>query len=120
MKYRKKPVVIEAFKWTGDEFQTEDPIWIEKAVAKKDIWFSDFGTPQVTIKIGTLEGVMEAQRGDYIIQGVKGEIYPCKPDIFELTYEKAELETEKVVKATLDVVNHINKNKNFAKPLSNY
>ena len=86
-KWRKKPVVIEAFKWTGDHDQDEDPNWIYDEFQKDGAWFENAGTPQVVMKIQTLEGVMEAQRGDYVIQGVRGEIYPCKPDIFELTYE---------------------------------
>lgn len=77
MKYRKKPVVIEAFKWLTDKV----PRWWEK---RKDITM-DINTRSVFIP--TLEGIMEAKEGDFIIQGVKGEIYPCKPDIFEITYE---------------------------------
>lgn len=87
-KWRKKPVVIEAFKWTGDEHQTEDPEWCCLVMTKGDVFFENVGTEQVTLKIKTLEGEMTAQRGDWIIQGVNGEIYPCKPDIFEKTYEK--------------------------------
>jgi hypothetical protein len=83
-KYRKKPVVIEAFVWTGDEKQTEDPAWINvPGVAT----FENSGTPEVKLKIQTLEGVMTANRGDYIIRGIKGEVYPCKPDIFNASYE---------------------------------
>jgi len=88
MKYRKKPVVVEAFKWTGGIDQTEDPVWCIVKIKSRDIWFENTGTPDVVMKIQTLEGVMKAQQGDYIIKGVKGEIYPCKPDIFEATYEK--------------------------------
>lgn len=88
-KYRKKPVVIEAFKWTGDKEQTEDPEWIVDAIKRLDVGFENSGTPDVVLLIDTLEGTMRASRGDYIIRGVQGEIYPCKPDIFELTYEKA-------------------------------
>lgn len=87
MKYRKKPVVIEAFLWTGDQHQIEDPAWACEAIKAGGIWFSNPGTPEVCLEIVTLEGTMTARRGDYIIKGVKGEIYPCKPDIFELTYE---------------------------------
>ena len=89
MKYRKKPVVIEAFKWTGGPEQTEDSEWIVAAIKKGDAWFADVGATTV-MHIGTLEGVMTAMPGDFIIQGVKGEIYPCKPDIFEMTYEPVE------------------------------
>ena len=59
-KFRKIPVVIEAY-------QTDEEMEIE-----------------------TLEGVMKADKGDWIIKGVKGELYPCKPDVFEMTYEKVE------------------------------
>lgn len=66
-KYRKKPVVIEAFLWTGGPDQQEDPIWMKDAIQQGTVY-----------------------RGDYIIKGVKGELYPCKPDIFAATYEPAE------------------------------
>lgn len=82
--YRKKPVVIEAFLWTGDVDQAEDPVWIVEAIKTgKVIIVEDI------LQIETLEGVMQAQKGDWIIKGVQGEIYPCKPDIFEQTYEAA-------------------------------
>lgn len=87
-KYRKKPVVIEAFQWTGGPDQTEDPEWIVEAMKRGDVYV-DGGTPHqhVRLMIKTLEGVMSAIPGDWIIKGVKGEIYPCKPDIFKATYE---------------------------------
>lgn len=84
-KYRKKPVVIDAFKWTGGPDQIEDPEWIVSRMKMGQVSFAD---GRMFIK--TLEGIMEAQPGDYIIRGIKGEIYPCKPDIFEATYEAAE------------------------------
>lgn len=84
-KYRKKPVVIDAFKWTGDREQEEDPIWIVDAIEKGDVYF-DNGN----MIIKTLEGDHRADIGDYIIRGVEGELYPCKPHIFERTYEKVE------------------------------
>ncbi len=87
MKYRKKPVEIEAFKWTGGIDQVEDPEWIEEAVKDGVVSFREEGSPKVHMLIDTLEGVMTAQVGDYIIKGVHGELYPCKPDIFEETYE---------------------------------
>ena len=84
MRYRKKPVVIEAFQWTGGLDQTEEPLWIVEAIQTgKVIIVRD------VLQIETLEGVMEAKSGDWIIRGVQGEIYPCKPDIFEKTYEEA-------------------------------
>lgn len=88
MKYRKKPVVINAFKWTGDMFQNEDPEWITEAIQEGKVYFSNIGEENVVMKIETLEGTHTANCGDYIIQGVKGELYPCKPDIFEMTYEE--------------------------------
>jgi hypothetical protein len=91
MKYRNKPVVIEAFKWTGDMDQEEDPEWIIKAIREGVVKFipnySTARNGERNLVIHTLEGNMIASRGDYIIQGVNGEIYPCKPDIFEKTYE---------------------------------
>lgn len=81
MKYRKKPVVIEAVQWTGKNLN-DLLLW-----AKRDIGV-DLSTDQLKIK--TLEGVMTADLGDWIIRGVKGEYYPCKPDIFEATYEDAD------------------------------
>jgi hypothetical protein len=91
-KYCKKSVIFEAFKWTADSHQTEEPIWIVEALSKK--WgeecsarILDEGTSSVHMEIFTLEGIHTARRGDYIIRGIKGEIYPCKPDIFEQMYE---------------------------------
>lgn len=83
-KFRKLPVVIEAFKWTGDENQTEDPEWILNAIKASKVRI-DYNP--LSMKIVTLEGIMEAKPNDYIIQGIQGEIYPCKPEIFEATYE---------------------------------
>ena len=76
IKYRKKPVEIEAICLTK---QTQNEIleWIGK-----DAWVVMNG-----IKINTLEGVHLASWGDFIIKGIKGEFYPCKPDIFEANYE---------------------------------
>ena len=77
-RYRKKPVVIEAVQFTVD---TLDDLlgWM----AESGYWLE--GT---RLKIPTLEGVMEATLGDWIIKGIQGEFYPCKPDIFEATYEE--------------------------------
>ena len=93
MKFRKKPVVIEAFCWTGDEHQIEDPEWIIDALksAKVTIHTDDpYVKNGLSMHISTLEGDMMAIPGDWIIKGVKGELYPCKPDIFDATYEKVE------------------------------
>ena len=86
-KYRKKPVVIEAFKWTADSEQQEDPLWIVHAINQGIVTFEDSGTENISMMIETLEGTHRANRGDFIIKGINGELYPCKPDIFEQTYE---------------------------------
>ena len=78
MKFRKKPVIIEAFQWTIDEV----PQWW------KDRTDITIGVQYGSAFIPTLEGTMEARAGDWIIKGIKGEIYPCRSDIFEETYEK--------------------------------
>lgn len=82
-KYRKKPIVIEAFQWEKLEGLNK-PGWFEEAFFQDKI-ISD-GRGGFIIK--TLEGEMKAEKDDYIICGIKGEIYPCKPDIFEATYEE--------------------------------
>jgi hypothetical protein len=85
--FRKIPVVIEAFRWTGDVHQDEDPIGAVEAIKSGAITFTDVGTPEVALHISTLEGTMRADQGDWIIQGIAGEIYPCKPAVFSRTYE---------------------------------
>ena len=80
MKYRKKPVVVEAVRWNGNNHKEVIDF------SENKIWFDRLGN----IWIATLEGDMMAKKGDYIIKGVKGEFYPCKPDIFAETYEEVE------------------------------
>jgi hypothetical protein len=85
-KFRKKPVVIEAFQIGRDNL----PDWFMDRVS--DLTVILHGGPQGLLhqtwcEIKTLEGVMRADPGDWIIRGVKGELYPCKPDIFDATYE---------------------------------
>jgi len=87
MKFRKKPIVIDAFQWTAGPGQKEDPDWILEAMSRGEVQFDRPGTPHVRMAIHTLEGVMMADQNDYIIKGVEGELYPCKPSIFEKTYE---------------------------------
>ncbi|WP_078379150.1 hypothetical protein [Sutcliffiella halmapala] len=86
-KYRKKPVVIEAFQWIE---QKEDPQWIVDAIEKGNVYFINNEPNRRLLAIETLEGTMYASRGDFVIKGVQGEIYPCKPEIFEATYEKVD------------------------------
>lgn len=89
MKYKKKPIIIEAFRWTGDQNQTEDPEWIIEAIKQGIVQFKNSGTPDCFMTLVTPVGIMTASKGDYIIKGIKGEIYPCKLDLFEATYEEA-------------------------------
>jgi hypothetical protein len=83
MKYRKKPVVIEAFQWPPKPAAGGCPDWFYESAQGCE---SQDGAG---LTIHTLEGDMTAQPGDWIIRGVKGELYPCKPDIFAETYEPA-------------------------------
>lgn len=78
MKYRKKPVVIEAFQFPTPDFSFPDWFYKRPGTTWGNIGFS----------VETLEGVMHGQVGDWVIKGVAGEVYPCKPDIFEQTYEE--------------------------------
>ena len=91
MKFRKKPVVIEAMVWKGDnlsqiaEFMGEKNLTHHKdGVYSANLFYTDEGG----LIIKTLEGEHKASVEDYIIKGVKGEFYPCKPDIFEMTYDE--------------------------------
>lgn len=88
VKYRKKPVVIEAMKLTRNFAEV-----VGKWVGRENIssmGLGEFGKDECYMYIKTLEGSMLASEGDFIIKGVKGEFYPCKPDIFEMTYEAVE------------------------------
>ena len=91
MKYVKKPVTIEAVQLNDYDLINED--WFWDAVSRGDIiahgLLERFYCGPIWCEIKTLEGTMRADLGDYIIKGIKGEIYPCKPDIFEETYEVA-------------------------------
>lgn len=87
--YRKKPVVIEAFQWTGRHDQIEDPEWLVEAIKNGTVFFGVRDDGGCDMIIETLEGAMRATAGDFVIKGVKGELYPCKPDIFDATYEPA-------------------------------
>ena len=85
MKFRKKPIVIEAIQWTGDNFdelkdftETDNQQTVCRIVK---------GTFDRDLFVDTLEGSLMASLNDWIIKGIKGEFYPCKPDIFEATYD---------------------------------
>lgn len=83
--YRKKPVVIEAVQFLDNpEILCE----LSEFITTQDLRVNYEDPENPVLKIETLEGVMNASVGDYIIKGVNGEYYPCKPDIFEKTYEE--------------------------------
>jgi len=87
MKYRKKPVVVEAWQWTGGTAKDALDFCSDNGLPD---WRVDTLKGKTGLIIPTLEGDRVASCGDYIIKGVHGEYYPCKPDIFEKTYEDAE------------------------------
>jgi hypothetical protein len=97
-KYRKKPIEVEAVRWRGNNidevraFVAEDDRWMDGINVIYNVGGPGLGyTPAIgTLDIPTLEGMMTASAGDWIIRGVQGEIYPCKPNIFEATYEMME------------------------------
>lgn len=91
MKYRKKPVVIEAVQWTGNNLKEVIALTGLNPSAEKWTWEEyEAVVAKDGLKIFTLEGPLIASVGDWIIKGVKGECYPCKPDIFAATYDEAQ------------------------------
>jgi len=98
-RYRKKPVEIEAVQVRAVDFNghtfdgspfSEQPDWLREAMRTKSIVpVNPNNTDYAEWAIPTLEGTMVASAGDWIIRGVNGELYPCKPDVFEKTYELA-------------------------------
>ena len=93
LKFRKKPIVIEAFQMTKERRQDNSdwPDWAQAAwnsePSEGAIWIDPDDPKRENLVCGTLEGVHRIGWDDWIIQGVKGELYPCKPDIFDQTYE---------------------------------
>ena len=91
MKYRKKPVVIEAIQWSGNHNKQEIENFVDKKLKyeleSETAYVAGVAPPFFSLLIETLEGNMKAMPFDWIIKGIKGEFYPCKPDIFEATYE---------------------------------
>lgn len=93
-KFRKRPVLIEAFQMTRDRRSdnSEWPDWLHEAWNKEDdevasVFPTIPGTADGVLSVRTLEGEMSISWDDWIIRGVHGELYPCKPDIFDLTYD---------------------------------
>jgi len=93
--FRKKPVCIEAWQFQG-EWREEAPDWLRD---RQDIVFYGGAGRATHVNIETLEGVMSANLNDWIIRGVHGELYPCKPDIFAATYD-AELPGDEPLQST--------------------
>ena len=92
--YRKKPIVVEAFQMTMERRwdNSEWPAWLHEAWNGDPgeggaVWIDPHDPGRDSLVCGTLEGPHPITWGDFIIQGVQGELYPCKPDIFEATYE---------------------------------
>jgi hypothetical protein len=88
MKFRKKPVIIEAVQLTWDNWD-EMCVFAEVPNKAKGI---DIDLPKIAMVIFTPDGTVKAEENDWIIRSVKGKLYPCKPDIFEKTYEPVEEE----------------------------
>lgn len=88
-KYRKRPIVIDAVQWTGDN---RSEVLSFGRSGPCPLWGDDFKFQgsKANVLIRTLEGTMTGRLGDWIIRGVNGEFYPCKPDIFSMTYEEVE------------------------------
>lgn len=92
-KYRKKPVVIEAYQYEGDFVSSGNwtaPDWVNEAYNNGILVYKEVGNTPPELYVKTIEGDMKCNYKDYIIKGVKGELYPCKPDIFEETYEQVD------------------------------
>jgi len=79
--FRKKPVDIRAVQWRGDNWDEVTAFHSSERLSRN--------ADGTSLSIVTLEGIMQAHAGDWIIEGVQGELYPCKPDIFEATYERS-------------------------------
>lgn len=108
MKYKKKPVVVEAFQYDGDLKGADGkyyvPDWAAEAY-EKGIMYYDL----TELFINTLEGTHHVSVGDYIIHGIKDELYPCKPDIFVKTYDSTgdKPETDSMISRVLEKLHEI-------------
>jgi len=94
-KFRKKPVVIEAIKYDNLNYKEVCEfigITLAPDLESETAYLAGKGAPIFSLSIPTLEGKMKAMPNDWIIKGVNGEFYPCKPDIFEKTYEAVNAE----------------------------
>jgi hypothetical protein len=87
MKVRYKPLVLDAFQWTGDVYQKEDPVWAIEALKNGTLSFLNVETQLAMVRIKTSMGLLHAERGDWIIKGVDGELYTCQREWFPQIYE---------------------------------
>ena len=89
-KYKKKPIVVEAIQWNGNTNKQEIDEFVgnqlKAEIDSETAYVAGMGKPTYGLLIETLEGTMKANKGDWIIKGISGEFYPCKPDIFIKTY----------------------------------
>ena len=90
MKFRKKPVVISAMLYDGKNYN-DILNWMDETSTESTCVHAAYVTVEDKFAIPTLEGTVTADIGDWVIRGVKGEFYPCKPDIFAATYEPVEV-----------------------------
>jgi hypothetical protein len=122
MKFRKKPVVIEAFQFTIRNMQ-DIPEWLMDSLNQNTIKVVDDPLGPYLL-INTLEGTMKADQKDWIIKGVNGEIYPCKPEIFEKTYDKVNESDDtwkgRLKQETLDLAGNVNKLQDYMRTLGFY
>lgn len=85
MRFVKKPIVVEAFRWAGGEDMTDLPEWFRDGMAGGVVAFCTmFGVRNISFEVSG--GTVYAAPGDWVIRGVEGEIYPCQPSVFEATY----------------------------------
>ncbi|MDY2735948.1 hypothetical protein [Intestinibacter sp.] len=89
-KYVKKPVVIEAIKWEGQQELEALPVWIQEAIENQTVWFGLNSRNDTTpvMLVDNPDGIHKAQVGDYIVREANGELYPYKPCEFDDTYEE--------------------------------
>jgi hypothetical protein len=110
--YRKKPVVIQAIQWDGTEQHALEIASLEDFEGMLDYKTKDFGG----FHIDTLEGRMQVSPNDYVIKGLKGEFYPCKPDIFKLSYDLEDAPEnflQRVIKEKAELAEKTSKLKDF-------
>ncbi len=86
--YKNKPVILEAFKWTGEPDQTEDPVWLVTAIASGKASFANLGTSRVSLVIFAAEGAIQALPGDFIARDSEERIHIFPPAIFEKQFEE--------------------------------